>query len=227
MVNDPVFEKIYHIYSRADRIQKLDFFSFNRFFSRRLFRSRPGFELPEKLIQIQLKCTRNSRCSHLERADLYNFNNPAIMSGKSRYLRDASPGHTELWFFGWTPANYRAHFPLYPLPAASLIPLIVREAHNFEEKKWFEKPTLIDIRPEQEVVLIRNQKSKKTLTIAEFLPKAELKKLGDLALRYEPAGYTNELYCGGIKTAYNQAVEIHKQARSTKKYHDGQRRPKH
>ena len=119
------------------------------------------------MIQIQLKCTRNARLCH-HNTDLYNFGSSAIVSGKSRSLRDASPGHTELWFFGWTPGNYRCHFPLYPLPAASLIPLIVREVENFEEKKWFAKPTLIDIRPEQEIVLIRNQQSKQVLTVSEF-----------------------------------------------------------
>ena len=40
LINDPLFEKIIHIYSRGDRIQKLDFFSCHRFFSRRLFKKK-------------------------------------------------------------------------------------------------------------------------------------------------------------------------------------------
>ncbi len=186
LINDPIFEAIYHIYSRGDRIQKLDFFSVNRFFSRRIFKSRKDFEVPNKLIQIQLKCTRTSKIAkNFEHkiAAGYQLNNPAVLSGKSRYLRDASPGHSELWFFSWTPANYREHFPLNPLPAASLIPLIIREARNFADMKWSEKPTLIDIRPEHELVIIKNQKSKQILTISEFLPISEQKRLRDIVLR--------------------------------------------
>ena len=38
LINDPMFKKIFHIYSRGDRIQKLDFFSFNRFFLEKILR---------------------------------------------------------------------------------------------------------------------------------------------------------------------------------------------
>jgi len=213
LINDPIFETVYHLYSRGDRIQKLDFFSFNRFFSSRLFKNREDFQLPEKLIQIQLKCTRNAKPTITadKQNELYNFANNAILSGTSRLLRDASPGHTELWFFGWTPGNYRNNFPLYPLPAASLIPLILREARNFQHKEWYEKPTLIDIRPEQEVILIRNQKSKKMLTIAQFLPKSELNRLGKQVMQYKPEIYNQELYFGGIQKALQQAQDMHSQ----------------
>ncbi len=208
LICDPIFDRIYHIYSRGDRVQKLDFFSLKRFFSERLFKPRRGFELPEKLIQIQLKCTRNASfeyCHQPLRVDLYNFKNQSIVSGKSQYLRDASPGHAELWFFAWTPINYRRHFPLNPLPAAALIPLIIHQAGNFQEKTWFEKPTLIDIRPEQEIVLVRNQKSKKMLTITQFLPQEELARLSDKAMQFAPDNYTAELYEDGIRRAYQQA----------------------
>ena len=61
LLNDPIFKRVYNIYSRGDRIQKLDFFSFDRFFSNRIFKDRDGFKVPKnKLIQIQLRLTRNS-----------------------------------------------------------------------------------------------------------------------------------------------------------------------
>lgn len=210
LIHDPIFASIFHIYSRGDRIQKLDFFSVNRFFSRRIFKARKDFELPDKLIQIQLKCTRTSKFARGNEKKLaagYKFKNSAVISGKSRYLRDASPGHTELWFFSWTPANYRDHFPLNPLPAASLVPLIVREARNFTDMRWFEKPTLIDIRPEHELVIVKNQKSKQVLTISEFLPISEQQRLSSMVMSYAPHDYTNERYMGRIKVAYTQAQE--------------------
>lgn len=214
LVNDPMFKKIYHIYSRGDRIQKLDFFSFKRFFSRRLFKPRAGFTLPDKLMQIQLKCIRNPEylCGKPDRqAIAYNFKSKAIRTGRSHYLRDSSPGHTELWFFGWTPLHYRRTFPLYPFPAAALVPLIARYAYNFQERMLFQKPTLIDIRPEQEVVLVRNQKCKKTIVLGKFLPQQELEQLKEKVLLYAPDNYSAGLYNGAIRTSYLQAREWHVQ----------------
>lgn len=214
LVNDPMFKQIYHIYSRGDRIQKLDFFSFKRFFSRRLFKPRAGFCLPDKLTQIQLKCIRNAKYiqgkPELE-AMAYNFNSKAIRSGRSHYLRDSSPGHTELWFFGWTPLHYRQTFPLNPFPAAALVPLIARYGYNFQERSLFEKPTLIDIRPEQEVVLVRNQKSKKTVVLGKFLPKQDLDLLKHQILLYAPDDYSADAYNGAIRTSFLQAHEWHEQ----------------
>ncbi|MFI5332918.1 MAG: hypothetical protein ACHQVS_02330 [Candidatus Babeliales bacterium] len=204
LINHAMFKKVYHIYSRGDRIQKLDFFSLDRFFSRRIFKERKDFQLPDKLIQIQLKCTRNTaKGKTMQRA--YDFTSPAVIGGKSRYLRDASPGHTELWFFGWTPANYRGHFPLYPLPSSALVPMIVQATNYFDEADLFQKPTLIDIRPEHEIIVIKNQKSQRVLTITKFLSKEEFNALKTEILKYAPAEYTPELYNGRIQVAFQQA----------------------
>jgi hypothetical protein len=215
LINHEMFKKVYHIYSRGDRIQKLDFFSLDRFFSRRIFKERKDFQLPDKLIQIQLKCTRNTaKGKTMQRA--YDFNSPAVVGGKSRYLRDASPGHTELWFFGWTPANYRKHFPLYPLPSAALVPMIVQATNYFEETDMFQKPTLIDIRPEHELIVIKNQKSQRVLTIAKFLSKDEFEQLKTEILKYAPEEYTPELYNGRIQVALLEAQEEKKAERLAK-----------
>jgi hypothetical protein len=220
LINDPIFETIFNIYSRADRVQKMDLFSLNRFMSGRMFKARKGFELPDKLIQIQLKCTRNSKFARDNENKIsqgYHFNRRSVISGKSRYLRDASPGHTELWFFSWTPANYRAHFPLNPLPAAALIPLIVKEAHHFQDKCWFERPTLIDIRPEHELVIIKNQRSKKTLTFAPFLPLDEQHKAAETIMHFKPDNFTQERYNECIVTAHDNAKENRRAIRKAKK----------
>lgn len=229
LVNEPIFKKIYHIYSRGDRIQKLDFFSFKRFFSRRVFKKRKGFQLPDKLIQIQLKCTRTVKFKRKNKKKMklltYKLKNKGVVSGKSRNLfRDASPGHTELWFFGWTPVHYRERFPLNPLPASTLIPMIIREAENFEEKGWFNKPTLIDIRPQQEVVIVKNQKSRGVLRIARFLPKADFENLKETVLQFKPENLTKEIYNGRITTAYNRSKQIHRKQRKLRKRYRQRRR---
>lgn len=218
LVNDPIFEKIYHIYSRGDRIQKLDFFSFDRFFSRRIFKPRRDFILPDKLIQIQLKCTRNTtRTSHKKTVGAYNkFDSNALVGGKSRFLRNASPGHTELWFFGWTPANYRSNFPLNPLPVVSFIPIIIQSALDFEEKSLFEKPTLIDIRPEHELILIKNQKSHRVLTVKPFLTPEAFEKLKQDVISCTPENFTAEYYTSRIVDAYSKAKDEHHEVRLQK-----------
>lgn len=225
LVNDPMFEKIYHIYSRGDRIQKLDCFSFKRFFSRRLFRSRCDFKLPNKLIQIQIKCTRmiqstsrriqQRRCNYKKHA--YNVKSAPIVSGKARFMRNASPGHIELWFFGWTPVSYRHHFPLHPLPIVAIMPIILQAVNDFQEKSLFHKPTLIDIRADHEIMVIKNQKSQRVLTFARFLTHAEMQKLAQLVLQYAPDHYTSKMYNSRIQVASEQAFSEAVMAYRTRK----------
>jgi len=220
LINDPIFKRIYHIYSRRDRIQKLDFFSTQRFFSRRIFKARKGFSLPDKLLQIQLKCTRenvSSTRSNKRLRAVYNMQDRATVSGKSRYLRDASPGHTELWFFGWTPLHYSKKFPLYPLPAVALVPIIVKIAQDFDGKQMMERPTLVDIRPEHELVLISNQNTQRVLTIMKFLPRHELQVLRDKALHYAPDSYPEKDYLAHMNQAYSKARKEHRAQRKKKR----------
>ncbi len=103
-VHDPMFKKVYNISSAGDNIQRLDFFTPCDIFSHKKFHSSCNQELPDKLKQIEIQmstaaCKRHSRIGR-------------------------SPGHIELWFFGWTTSLYRRSFPLYPLPVAVFIPYI-------------------------------------------------------------------------------------------------------
>ena len=58
LICDPLFEKIYHIYSASDMVQRLDVFCKDRYLSNRLFTTRKGFTLPDKLTQVQIRVTR-------------------------------------------------------------------------------------------------------------------------------------------------------------------------
>jgi len=229
LVNDPMFEKIYHIYSRGDRVQKLDCFSLKRFFSRRLFKPCGSLKLPPNLIQIQIKCTRmiHSKSKRIQqRRDeyknhAYNVKSAPIISGKAHFMRNASPGHIELWFFGWTPVNYRKHFPLNPLPIVAIMPIILQVVNDFQEKSLFKKPTLIDIRPEHEIMVIKNQKSQRVLTFARFLTHEEMKKLAQRVLCYAPDHYTAPMYNDRIQAACDQAyreatMKIHERKRAAR-----------
>lgn len=222
LINDRIFKRVYHIYSRGDRIQKLDFFSTKRFFSRRVFKKRKYFNLPKKLTQIQIRMTRPVR-SKKKKLDpqqcYYNINKTPILSGKSKHLRDISPGHIELWFFSWTPSNYRCHLPIAPLPLLVLLPLILNtteETLSRAQTANVKKPIIMDIRPTYEHIIVKNQKSWRDITITEFFDKTIMEKLAQMCEPYIPDDYTNEEYDTHIACAQEQAETDYKQSRSKK-----------
>lgn len=212
LVQDDIFKKIYNIFSTGDRVQKLDFFSFNRFFSQRVFKERPGFVLPKKLVQIQLKLTRNtpkSRTNKKKFANTYNFKNKAVVSGKSHLLKDSSPGHAELWFFGWTPVHYRQTFALNPLPAVSIFPLIIKTVAEVEHLLHPEHPVIFDMRPEHGITLIKNVKHHKFNKVVEFIPQKTFKKLQAMAKPYKPDSFTIQEYNNHVYQAYLDAHDVY------------------
>lgn len=213
LIDDPIFKRIYNVYSRGDRIQKLDFFSYDRFFSNRIFKDRDGFKVPNnKVIQIQLRITRNNHFQQTKKFSIAQFdiNNTAILSGKHRIFRDSSPGHAELWFFGWTPQNYREKFALTPLPAAAILPIMIDAVHQFEDKDLFSAPTLVDIRPEHEIMIVKNQKSQRSIVVGEFMPMSKLKELKEFSLQFRPmTPYTGDEYEQHIKDALVMANRLH------------------
>lgn len=124
-INDPLFKKVYHIYSKGDRVQPLDFFSVRGFLSSRTFKASSCFALPEKLTQINYKIFKLT-CKYQKRWHGCLPSYPLTL----RHLRTSYPGHVELWSFGWTPQNYRPSSPYYPLPAATFVPYIVQSAQQ-------------------------------------------------------------------------------------------------
>ncbi|MBP9765180.1 hypothetical protein KBD08_02490 [Candidatus Babeliales bacterium] len=124
LINSPIFKKIYNFYSKADRVQTLDCFSFKRFFSGKKFTKRSNFKVPEKLYQIKIHITkleptkRNPGITEIP-------DNPTL---RKKYFKEVSfdPGHFELWFMGWTILTYRQNFPFYPLPVLTFLPFVVQ-----------------------------------------------------------------------------------------------------
>lgn len=210
LLSDPIFKRVYQIYSRGDRIQKLDFFSTKRFFSRRMFTSRSYFKLPKKLTQIQVRMTRAVRGKNRTCLPCFNPNDVPSVSGKSKRFRDASPGHIELWFYGWTPENYRKNFILDPLPFMIFLPLILDQVEDTLDRAQTpkpEKPIIYDIRPEYDQVIIKNQKSWKNVTVMEFFDKKTMQELKDMVKPYVPDNYTVETYNDQIAQALKKAQD--------------------
>jgi len=206
----PMFKKIYHIYSRGDRIQKLDFFSTKRFFSRRVFKDRNDFKLPENLTQIQVRITRTVRNkkNKAKGPRTLNLHSKALLSGKSSNQRDASPGHIELWFFGWTPSNYRKDYILNPLPIAVFAPVIIDAIDKTKDRVCSasnKKPILVDIRPENECMVIKNQKSPHNVSIVDFPSVKDIHHMQDFTKQFAPSSYSVQDYNNNINKAYDRA----------------------
>lgn len=214
LVNGPLFKRIYNFFSHADRIQKLDFFSFDRFFSGRTFTNHKCVCLPKKLTQIQIKVTRNARCTkgnpRKERL-ARNLNNPAIISGNSNLIRDISPGHSELWFFGWTPVHYRDTYPLHPFPTVAFAPFIINELEKIENVLPCPEPFVVDLRPEHEVMLIRPQQCIELYAAVPFLSHEKFEHLRQIIepFSFDPKEYTALEYNKHIQLAYEHARVYH------------------
>lgn len=213
LANDPLFKKIYHFFSQKDRIQRIDFFSFNRIFSRRQFKNSKNFKVPKKLMQIDMKFTRKTKTSHhsTQRSAAYtNFANPSIVSGKSRLLRDNSPGHLEFWFFGWSPKHYRENFTLNPLPALITIPYVLHYIKHIQDEIVTPYPLIVDIRPEFETMLIKQRKNNCLTHIYPFLSHDEIEKLTCVAHKVSIDSSFEDEYPSHVQSAFSKAKEYYK-----------------
>ncbi len=164
--HSPIFKKIYSFYSRQDSVQKLDIFSTNMFFSHRVFKGR----VPCGLTQIELRMSAPLRANPAYRP-------PSFMRG----VINQSPGHSELWFFGWTQTSYRKNLNMYPLPASLFTPYLVHSA-----KKVPCKNIQIDIRPCKERALIHSKNTGDTV-IVPFLRQHEYTELIKEAFEFHPS----------------------------------------
>lgn len=212
LVNDPVFKRVYHIYSECDRVQCLDFFSFNRFFSGKKFTNRGSRVLPKKLVQIELRLTRPSLRARKDPRLIElgkDLSRPEIVSGHSNLLRDSSPGHIELWFFAWPYTHYRETFTLHPLPALVLLPYIIKTMHSVEDVTDPRRPVIVDIRPEHGIILLKNFKKDRSYLATEFIPPHIFDEMREKAYRYKPDNYTAEEYERHTQMSITNAKKIY------------------
>jgi hypothetical protein len=208
-INDPIFKKVYNIYSRGDRVQQLDFFSCGEFFSDRIFKNHCDFVVPDKLVQIEIRVIRKKgeACKPIV-ADVQPCR--LLYDGKtcSRNLRNVSPGHTELWFFGWTPMHYRHTFPLYPLPIVAFVPFIINSIKPLERNFKPEMPITVTIDPRRNSMIVNNNLRCPQVYRLPFVGIENLIALKELALQFKPdtALFNKEVYDEQIKQAYDEAM---------------------
>ena len=185
LITDSLFKKVYNIYSRGDRFQKLDMFSSGQFFSERKFIPHCELpELPQKLTQVELKVTRKPKASGCCRT-CDKIGCCSVPSYKK--YRNVSPGHSELWFFGWTPMHYRKTFPLYPLPMATFLAYIIDAIDPLEATHNPEKEIVVTIDTSVNQMNIRDsgKRCDEGITMP-FIDRATLTALKQEALSYRP-----------------------------------------
>lgn len=153
LVWSSMFDKIYHIYSAGDRVQRADIFNPARMLSYKRFCG----ELPHNFTQIELKLTARplTTCETQARS--------------RRFLRTMcqSPGHIELWFFGWTSQNYRKRFTFYPLPAGIFIPYLTKISNYYLPNS---RHLTINIYPDTAVSIINHRDERNTFSVPFFNP---------------------------------------------------------
>ncbi len=130
------FQKIYHIYSMGDKIQRLDVFTSTYLFSERTFKGRNL----DNITQIELRYT----------APLHPMPGRILPSGMRGMINQA-PGHVEFWSFGWTQSMYRKNLDMYPLSGAVFIPFLLHAADVLPKNH-----IQVDIRPGQEKALVQS-----------------------------------------------------------------------
>lgn len=180
-LTDPLFNKIYNIYSRNDSIQKMEIFS-DKIFSEQKFTSSKNEPLPAKLTQIEIKVEK-------DRIKKNRYTKKEKKLGTDDY----SPGHMELWFFGWTPGHYRKEYPLYPLPTMVVFPYIIHHLHTFPEIHL--QNIVVTLHPEQHTMAINGQE-------IPFVSPEALTLLKKVALDYKPAENSIAEYREHWKKAY-------------------------
>ena len=172
-VQSPFFKDVYSIYSRGDKVQRIDATSPSPYniFSQRTFKGR----FCKKITQIELRFTAPLR------------KNPQYcLPPNMRGVINQSPGHTELWFFGWVESGYRKNLHMYPLPGSVFIPFLQAVAReqkcaNFQ----------VDLRPEKENAVVRTDDG---CEVVSFMNLAEYNKLIAKAFSFDPSNecYKNE-----------------------------------
>lgn len=177
LINSSLFESIYHVYSPGDRVQLTDFSSFH--LSNRIFKPRADLTIPPKLLQVQLRCKRIARTK-----TTYTY--PLC----PRWLiRNADPGHTELFSFGWI-HNYRTYVPLYPLPAAAYLGFILQE---LQQNPQFKEHVIVDIHPFADSMILSSADGTQQHTVP-FISEEQRAALAAYVQQYAPHNFTQATF---------------------------------
>ncbi len=175
LIANSMFKKIYHFYSFNDNIQTMDFTSPKQFFSKRTFKKRKNFKLPNSLTQIRMRTTKSLHAKY-KHPNMQNLDYTFLHDKRFRHNYH-DPKHTEFWNFQWGSTTYRDVFTLSPLPVVVFYPTIIA---TLEQKvpNWHE--IIFDFAPFYEGAVIKNKKTKKSIVV-KMLTKDQLNLIFDFA----------------------------------------------
>lgn len=200
LIRHPMFEKVYHFYSIGDLPQKLDFVSTDFSSSHRRYQARKCFEIPDKLTQIQVRFSRDSKIKR-----------PA--SHKKSRVTSYDPTHIEMWSFGWSSSGYNQKSPLYPLPTAAIAPYLI---HLIQATPELGRNLIADINPSKTSVTFSDlnwsNHHKIKAVVVPFLPKATYNEVKQAAWTRRPQDNSKL----ADKKVVNQAIYF---ATRQRKYH--------
>ena len=198
----PIFKKIYSFYSRSDCVQKKDLLSSQQLFSKRVFCKHREFKLPPTLTQVEVKILteykskkkKSKPTKKIRNKKATDLTKKSVIKGSSWWLKNMSPGHTELWFMAWTPRNYRINFPLYPVPIACITPYLIQLIETTSPPQTTSRHVVTDIRPDHNYMVIKHRYPEKGFTTVSFLTKQTFDELATLSLVNKPDNYTMQEY---------------------------------
>jgi len=197
LILSPLFKKIYNFYSEADVAQTSDFLTSRYGVSKRKFRERSDFTLPEKLTQIRMRTTKV----------VFNCKGNIVR----RKIKD--PRHMELWAFGWNKRVYSPLFPIYPLPFAALAPTIVKSIDQLKMKYKISNNLGINIIPGLQIISVRDFDCWPSKYEVDFSNQT-LNHLKDVSCKYK-SNYSPCGHIGLMKKALNYGYKRKKETIKT------------
>lgn len=180
LIQSSIFKRAYHFYSRRDKIQPLDIFSPSPRFTLRRIHPCAYCGFPEKFKQFNIKLS-------------------TVYKGRSI---DHSPDHTELWTFGWPGSlKQRDEYPLYPLPTAIFIPLMIEAA---EKELPQAHEIMLNIRSNCGEIRLHERYGSARYS-APFINACELHEWQDFAMEHKPLRFNKKIYNEHVNMALRTA----------------------
>lgn len=206
----PIFKKIWHLYSKADKVQTLDTFSSETLFSQRIFTDRETFIVPEKITQVEIRVKRPAMHLFEQIFCEYRRDLAARLQFRKNTQTSASPNHSELWSFGWKHSKHGKHSPFRPLPTAAFVPWVT---HAVSCILPHTDHAIADIITHKEIIVVKNSYTQQC-GIAPFLSLEDLAYVKGLACQFEPTDYTAACH---KQKVYEHLATAHKEHRLKQK----------
>lgn len=215
-VNDPMFGTVYNLFSSADRVHRIDALNPCMFACSKMIHNDHSFALDNKVKQIQVKitkCTKNVVQNPKRFAHSCNYEKTNIINGRSKLLVDMSPGHAEMWFFGWALRDIRHDFITSPLPAISFLPWIMHVVEQHTSSARPDEKIVCDIRPQHGKMICSytEQSNTRTKQVVDIINPKALDQLKNDVAQYRSPEYNQTNYDHYLQLSFDQANTLYYQ----------------